>query len=563
MRAEELDSAIKDKPSEPGVYIFRDDEVPIYIGKAVEIKDRLKSYKDPRTPRIGKMVQRADEIDYRTTDDEKEALLLEANLIKKFQPKYNIRLKDSKSYPVIQITDHEYPAIEATRDPDEEATVFGPFTEMGRVENAIKAIRDLYGIRGCSDRKFAGRDRPCLDYQMGICSAPCVGYVERDEYIEQVKKAKEFFRSDSSKLLERITEQMNQAAEEKRFERAGTLRDYRDDLENLRGNKNFRDTGIKHVLAVNQGLDRIGMVLLEKNTIKNKRFYRLNEQAESSLEALEAFIKQFYASDSLPERIVTEKQINDSEILEWLETEGVSTGEPEDGRERILMESAAEASKMSENLKMSKLGETLGIELERMECFDVSHTGGTDVVGSNVVFVDDEPVKSDYRRKKLVEENDDYENMYRLVKWRAKRAKEGRDDREDPDLVLIDGGKGQLKAASRAMKDVGWSRPVLAIVKPDDEILGSRKNPGINDETRQVLSAIRDEAHRFAINYHTSRRDSIDSVLEEIDGLGPETRKKLMKRFTLEDLENASRADIKTVDGIGDRLADRIKQLFD
>ncbi|WEL19791.1 excinuclease ABC subunit C [Candidatus Nanohalococcus occultus] len=563
MRSEDLDSVIEDKPSEPGVYIFREGEVPIYIGKAVEIKDRLKSYKDPRTPRIGKMVQRADEIDYRTTDDEKEALLLEANLIKKFQPKYNIRLKDSKSYPVIQITDHEYPAIEATRDPDEEATVFGPFTEMGRVENAIKAIRDLYGIRGCSDRKFAGRDRPCLDYQMGICSAPCVGYVERDEYIEQVRKAKEFFRSDSSKLLERITRKMNQAAEEKRFERAGTLRDYRDDLENLRGNKNFRDTGIKHVLAVNQGLDRIGMVLLEKNTIKDKRFYRLNEQAESSLEALEAFIKQFYASDSLPERIVTEKQINDSEILEWLETEGVSTGEPEDGRERILMESAAEASKMSENLKMSKLGETLGIDLERMECFDVSHTGGTDVVGSNVVFVDDEPVKSDYRRKKLVEENDDYENMYRLVKWRAKLAKEGRDDREDPDLVLIDGGKGQLKAASRAMKDVGWSKPVLGIVKPEDEILGSRKNPGINDETRQVLSAIRDEAHRFAINYHISRRDSIDSVLEEIDGLGPETRKKLMKRFTLEDLEKASRADLKTVDGIGDRLADRIKQLFD
>jgi len=560
MRTEELKDKIKEKPKGPGVYIFRDGKVPLYVGKAIDIQDRLRSYTDPRTTHIRNMVEKADNLGHRETEDEKEALLLEANLIKKYQPKYNIRLKDGKSYPVIQITDHEYPAIEATRDPDEDAIVFGPFTEMRRVENAIKAIRDLYGIRGCSDRKFSNRERPCLDYQMGICSAPCVGYIEKDEYNKQVQKAKDFFQTNERQLLNKIEKQMKEKADEKNFERAKTLKEYRNDLENLRGNKKLQETGIKHILAVGNQNSKIGFVLLEKNTMKDKRFYNLNENAENKVEALQAFIKQFYAKDSLPEAIVLEEPIQDSQIKNWLEDEGINFGEPKDGRERVLMDSAKGIAEKKVKTKMSKLGKILDLEINRVECFDVSHTGGKDVVGSNVVFEDDKPVKSDYRRKKLEEKNDDYDNMYQLLKWRAKRQKKGRDQRPEPDALLIDGGIGQLEAAAKALREIGWSKPVFGIVKPDDKILGLHRNPEIPDDTSQILSEIRDEAHRFAINYHKNRRDKINPVLEQIEGLGAQKRKNLMKKFSLEELKTADKQTIANIEGIGLELAERIKK---
>ena len=560
MNREKLNSIIEEKPKKSGVYIFRDEEeVPIYVGKAVHIQDRLRSYRDPRTVQIGKMVEKAESIDQRVTEDEKEALLLEANLIKKFQPRYNIRLKDSKSYPVIEITADKFPAIKATRDPDEEGTVFGPFTEMGRVENSIKAIRDMYGICSPKCKRKESKDDPCLDYQIGLCSAPYAGKISEKEYEKRVQKTKNFFQDDSSELLEKIKEKMDEASENQRFERAATLRDYLKDLENLRGNKRMRDSGIKHVLAVNDELDRVGLVILEENTIQDKNFYRMSEEAENRKEALEAFIKQFYATDSLPEKIIVETEIEDEEIMSWLESEGVGFSEPQDGRERVLMDSAQDAAERPEDTKMKNLGEILGLDVERMECFDVSHTGGSYVVGSDVVFEADEPMKSDYRRKKLKEENDDYENMYLLLKWRAERQVHGRDERPEPDLLLIDGGEGQLEAAAKALREVGWSMPVFGIVKPDDKILGLHRNPEIPEEISQILSAIRDEAHRFAKNYHTSRRDSIEPVLEEIEGLGKEKRKALMKKFTIEELENASVDDIQEVDGIGPELAERVK----
>lgn len=560
MKKKELNSIIEEKPSNSGVYIFRDrDDFPIYVGKAVNIRDRLRSYKDPRTAQIGKMVEKAKSIDQRVTEDEKEALLLEANLIKKFQPRYNIRLKDSKSYPVIEITNDKFSAIRATRDPNEDATVFGPFTEMGRVENSIKAIRDIYGICSPKCKRKESEGNPCLDFQIGLCSAPYAGEISEQDYNKGVEKAKKFFQEDPVKLIGEIRTKMTEASEEKRFERAATLRDYVNDLENLSGNKRIKDTGIKHILAVNEDLDRIGIVVLEENTIKSKNFYRLTGNADSSKKALEIFVKQFYASDSLPEKIVVETSVSDSEIISWLDSEGVELSEPEDGRERVLMDSAQDAAERPEDTKMHDLGEILGIDVDRIECFDVSHTGGTDVVGSNVVFQEDEPVKSDYRRKKLSEQNDDYDNMYQLLKWRAKRQVHGRDGRPEPDLLLIDGGEGQLNAAANALREVGWSMPVFGIVKPDDKILGLHRNPDIPDDVGQVLSAIRDESHRFAKNYHKSRRDSIDPVLEKIKGLGEEKRKTLMKEFSLEELREVSSQDIQKVEGIGPKMAKRIK----
>jgi excinuclease ABC subunit C len=563
MDRETLDKEIEDKPRKAGVYIFRSGEVPIYIVKAVNSMERLKSYRDPRTAQIGKMIEKADSIDHRTTEDEKEALLLEANLIKKFQPKYNTRLKDSKSYPVIQFTDDKFPAIEATRSPDEKSTVYGPFTSMKRVQTSIKAIRDTYGICSPKCKRKESENDPCLDYQIGLCSAPYAGKISAEKYQEKLEKAREFFEKDDETLKHEIKEKMEKASEEKRFERAGTLRDYIENLEKLKGGRELRESGIKHVIAVNKGLDRIGLVTVEDNRIQDKESYKLNESAENRKEALEVFISQFYARDSLPEEIVLEEMIEDEEIISWLEDEGLKFLEPENGRERVLTDSAKTMAERPEKKKMEDLGETLGLDIERMECFDISHTGGKDVVGSNVVFENDRPIKSDYRRKKLVQENDDYENMYQLLKWRAQRQVHGKDERPEPDLLLIDGGKGQLKAAAEALREVGWSKPVFAIVKPDDDILGLHRDPEIDEKTGQILSAIRDEAHRFAKNYHESKRDSIEPLLEKIEGLGKEKRKALMKEFNVEKLDKIDKKEIKKVEGIGDRLAEKIKEFLE
>ena len=564
MNREKLDEEIEGKPEEAGVYIFRDGEVPVYIGKAVDIRDRLKSYRDPRSTRIGKMVEKADSIDHRVTGDEKEALLLEANLIKKFQPKYNTRLKDSKSYPVIQFTSDKFPAIEATRDPDESATVFGPYTSMKRVQNTIKAVRDIYGITSPKCKRRESKGDPCMDYQIGLCSAPYSGKIEPEKYMENLEKAREVFEKSPEKLLEELESGMEKASREKSFERAATLRDYIENLESLGGDKSFSETGLTHVIALNKAIDRVGLLVMEESTIKEKNFYRLNENAESEEEALKAFITQFYATDSLPEKIITEKKLEDEEILAWLESEGVKYTGPEDGRDRVLIDSAKSAAERPQDTKMKDLGDILDLKVDRMECFDVSHTGGKNVVGSNVVFEDDEPVKSDYRRKKLKEQNDDYENMYQLLKWRAERHIHGRDERPEPDLLLIDGGRGQLKAAAKALRGVGWSKPVFGIVKPDDKILGLHRNPEIPDKTGQILSAIRDEAHRFAKSYHESKRDEINPILEEIPGLGEEKRKALMQEFTIEELREASSDDVEEkVDGIGEKLSEKVKEYIE
>ena len=562
MNRVKLDEEINGKPEKTGVYIFRDEEVPVYIGKAVDIKERLKSYRDPRSTRIGKMLEKADSIDSRVTEDEKEALLLEANLIKKFQPKYNTRLKDSKSYPVIQFTSDKFPAIEATRDPEESATVFGPYTSMKRVQNSIKAIRDTYGITSPKCKRKESEDDPCMDYQIGICSAPYAGKIEAENYTENLREARESLEQGPEELIDHLKSKMKEASEENKFERAATLRDYIEDLKKLGGDKNFSETGMKHVIALNKALDRVGLIEIEASTIQKKEFYRLNENAEKPEDAYKAFITQFYAADSLPEEIVAEKKIDDKEITSWLESEGTNYKAPEDGRDRVLIDSAKSAAKRPQDTKMKDLGEILGLKVDRMECFDVSHTGGKNVVGSNVVFEDDEPVKSDYRKKKLKEENNDYENMYKLLKWRGERQIKGRDERPEPDILLIDGGEGQLNAAAEALREIGWSMPVFGIVKPDDKILGLHRNPEIPDQTGQILSAIRDEAHRFAKKYHESKRDQINPLLEEIEGLGKEKRKKLMKKFTLEHLEEASKEEIKNTDGIGEELAEKIKQFF-
>ena len=562
MEPERLDEFIRKAPTEPGVYTFREGERVLYVGKAVNIRERLRSYRDPRTPRIGKMVERAETVETEQTQDERKALLLEANLIKRYQPRYNTRLKDGKTYPVIELTEHRFPQIRLSRDPDADSMVFGPFTSVGEVETGIKAFRDLYGLRACSDHTVQNRDRPCVPYQMGLCSAPCAGLITEDEYSERVETVRSFFREETVPVMNELTERMNEAADERRYERAETLKGYREALTALAEGRDETE-GETHAVAVGRKKS-IGRVIMEKNSITEKKRHLLAGESVSDREAVSAFVQQFYSRTELPERIVTEKVPHDDVVLRWLESESTAIEEPKSGRDRVLIDSARSAATADHRGKepgITAIEESLNRDVRRIEGFDISHTGGKDTVGSNVTFEGGTPKKGDYRYKTL-EGNDDYRNMEELLRWRGERARDGRDRRPDPDLFLIDGGKKQIKAAVSGLDSSGWdvSASVLGILKPEDRIVGNVRDPDMPKEGRRLLASVRDEAHRFAKKGHTKRRDKVESVIEEIEGVGPALRSRIVSEFTIEDIKRKEKQELRRIEGVGPALAERIKK---
>jgi excinuclease ABC subunit C len=590
-------------PAEPGVYQFLDGERVLYVGKAVDLRNRVRSYADhrdgeagsnrangeavsgPRSERIRQMVDRADDIDIAVTDTESQALLLEANLIKRHRPKYNVRLKDDKSYPLVALTDHEYPRIRITRDPESGSTVFGPFTEKGTVETVCKALRDVYGLRGCSDHKFANRDRPCLDYDIGLCSAPCTGEISEGGYLDDVGAVTRFFNGETGVLTEPLEREMAQAAQDERFERAATLRDMLDAVER------FRETGGEAVTSAESGRRRtdvlgvslagreptVALLRAEDGQLIDREQHSLavpdgDESDESGLNrsdpgaVLGAFVPQYYAGTELPDRILCPEHPVGEGLDSWLAGVGVELSVPGAGREATLIDLAMKNARRQERDRdgTTALAAALGVEsADRIEGFDVSHAQGRAVVGSNVCFVGGSPDKSGYRRKKLDEENDDYANMRRLIEWRAERAVEGRDDRPDPDLLLIDGGEGQLGAARDALDAVGWGVPAVALAKAGEVVITADRAYDWDggDEKLKLLQRVRDEAHRFAVQYHETLRDEVSTALDEIDGVGPETRKRLLGRFgSVDGVRETTVAELQEIDGIGERTAERIDQ---
>jgi len=601
-------------PREPGVYQFQavgsprdpsgasdersdppDGDRVLYVGKAVDLRDRVRSYADPRGERIRRMVERADRIDYSVTDTETQALLLEANLIKRFQPRYNVRLKDDKSYPLVQLTDHEFPRIEITRDPDPEATarrradggapagdpaasgprVFGPFTEKTRVETVVKALRETYGVRGCSDHKFANRDRPCLDYDIGLCTAPCTGEIDRESYVADVESVVRFFEGETGVLADPLRREMERAAENREFERAANLRDRLDAVEGFHGGAGEAvasqgDERAVDVLGVALEGDSATVARLHSESgqlVERDRFAVSVPEGDADTRAgavLSAFVPQYYAERELPDALLLSER-PDREVLDWLDREGVAARVPGAGREATLVDLALKNARRgaSEPDALAALRDALGLDAvpRRIEGFDVSHAQGKAVVGSDVAFADGSPDKSGYRRKKLDDRNDDYGNMYDLVRWRAERALAGRDDRPDPDLLLIDGGEGQLGAAREALADAGWDVPAIALAKDEEVVVtpdGTYDWP--SDAARlHVLQRVRDEAHRFAVQYHQSLRDDVSTELDNVPGVGPATRRKLLRRFgSVEGLRAASAAELREVDGVGEKTAETL-----
>jgi excinuclease ABC subunit C len=578
MDAAAVRSRASDLPDEPGVYQFLAGDRALYVGKAVSLRDRVRSYADPRSPRIARMVKAASEIEIAVTDTETQALLLEANLIKRHAPRYNVRLTDDKSYPLLQLTDHAFPRIEITRDPEEGATVFGPYTDKGRVETVLKALREQFGVRGCSDHKFAGRDRPCLDYEMGLCTAPCTGEIGEAAYLDDVESVKRFLEGARGVLAEPIEAAMAEAAASEEFERAAHLRDRLEAVEAFHGERSeavrSSDRRTMDVLGAVVEADRavVARLRAEGGQLIERERYVLEapetaDDAGDSTDAgavLAAFVPQFYAERELPGALVLSHGHGDDELAAWLEAEGVEVLVPGAGREAKLVDLALKNARRGDLGRdgVTALARSLDLDSAAIiEGFDVSHARGASVVGSDVRFVDGEPEKSGYRRKKLTDRNDDYANMRELIAWRARRAIEGRDDRSDPDLLLIDGGEGQLAAAREALRAVGWMVPAVALAKAEETVItaeGPRDWPGDAPQVR-LLRRVREEAHRFAVEYHRGLRDDVSTVLDGIEGVGPERRRRLLRRFgSTEGVREASVGELAEVDGIGRETADRI-----
>jgi len=581
-----------DLPDEPGVYQFREGDRTRYVGKAVSLRDRVRSYADPRSPRIASMVERADEIEIAVTDTETQALLLEANLIKRLAPRYNVRLTDDKSYPLVQLTDHEFPRIEITRDPEEGATVFGPYTDKGRVETVLKAIRETFGLRGCSDHKFAGRDRPCLDYEMGLCTAPCTGEIGAAAYLADVDSVERFLEGATGVLAEPIEEEMAEAATNEEFERAANLRDRLEAVEAFHGERSAAvrssDRRTMDVLGAVLENDRavVARLRAEGGQLVDRERHVLDApeavatdgagmaaapgtasdpgDATDAGAMLAAFVPQFYAERELPDALVLSHGHGDDELAAWLDREGVDVSVPGAGREAKLVDLALKNARRGGvgRDRVTALARALDLDSAAViEGFDVSHAGGDAVVGSDVRFVDGEPEKSGYRRKKLTDRNDDYTNMQELVAWRARRAVEGRDDRSDPDLLLIDGGEGQLAAAHGALREADWEVPAVALAKAEETVItadGPREWPPDAPQVR-LLRRVREEAHRFAVQYHRGLRDEVSTVLDSIEGVGPERRRRLLRRFgSVEGVRAASIDELSAVEKIGRETAGRI-----
>ncbi|GAB3420650.1 excinuclease ABC subunit C [Haloparvum alkalitolerans] len=569
-----------DLPAEPGVYQFQDGDTTLYVGKAVDLRARVRSYADPRSGRIRGMVDRADGIDFAVTDTETQALLLEANLIKRLQPRFNVRLKDDKSYPLVQFTDHPVPRIEVTRDPEEGATAFGPYTNKGRVETVVKAVRETYGLRGCSNHKYSDRDRPCLDYEMGLCTAPCTGEIDPETYREDVTAARRFFEGETGALADPIRREMEAAAEREEFERAANLRDRLAAVEAFHGGgseavagRPSAETTDVLAAAVEGGSPRVARLHSERGQLVDRSRHRLDAPtgedgtaADTPAAVLGAFLTQYYTERDLPDVVLLAERPPDEDVIDWLAREGVDVRVPGAGREAKLVDLALKNARRrgGRDDELGALADRLGIDRpDRIEGFDVSHAQGTAVVGSDVCFVDGSAETADYRRKKLPERNDDYANMRALIRWRATRAVEDEDDRPDPDLLLIDGGEGQLAAARDALAETGWDVPVVALAKAEETVItpdGPRDWPDDAPELH-LLQRVRDEAHRFAVQYHQTVRDEVSTVLDDVPGVGPETRRRLLRRFgSVGSVRDASVEDLTDVDGVGQKTARTIAE---
>ena len=605
---------LKKLPHKPGVYLMRDaDDTIMYVGKAVDLHKRVQSYFRTRIvgrgPQIEQMVSRVARFEYIVTDSEMEALVLENNLIKENRPRYNTMLKDDKTYPFIKVTvSEEYPRILFSRlMKKDKARYFGPFPSADAVREAIELVNKLMGLRTCNRvlPRDIGKDRPCLNYHMGYCTAPCAaGKITKEEYGDRVEKAIDFLSGNYSAVIEDLTKKMEQASQEMRFEDAAKYRDRRNSVRVIEQKQKMTDADMEDrdiiALAKEEQDVVVQVFFVREGKIIGREHYYMKDQgvfddeAGGSSAVLQNFVKQFYGGTPfVPRELLLQEKIPDQDMIEkWLsERRGsrVHLFVPERGTNKRLMELASQNASLilsqdKERLKREE-GRTIGAvkeiaklldlrKLQRMEAFDISNISGFANVGSMVVFEGGKPKRSDYRKFRIqtVAGTDDYACMKEVIERRFTHGLRKQDSfSKFPDLLLMDGGRGQVNIALQVLRELNISVPVCGMVKDDNHRTRGLyyHNVELPIDTRsegfQLITRIQDEAHRFAIEYHRSLRSKaqVHSTLDEIPGVGPARRKALMRHFaSIEELREATPEKIAEVPEISENQAKAIYDFF-
>ena len=616
-----FEEELKKLPREPGVYIMRDDkDVILYVGKAINLHNRVRSYfreNIGRGPAIDQMVSLIARFEYIVTDSELEALVLENNLIKENSPKYNTLLKDDKTYPYIKVTvGEDYPRILFSRTmKKDKSRYFGPYTSAAAVKDTIELLNKLYQLRTCNRvlPRDTGLERPCLNYHIKQCLAPCQGYVSKEEYRQQVAGALEFLNGNYSPILKDLEEKMNKAAEELEFEEAARYRDLLSSVRQVSQKQKITE-GVgedKDILALYQDETEavVQVFFVRDGKLIGREHYYMTHVPENNKPAiLQDFVKQFYAGTPfIPRELMLQYEIEDTELIEkWLsERKGsrVYLKVPKIGSKEKLVELAAQNAKLVLSQDREKLkreeGRTIGAVKEisdllqlpltgtaRMEAYDISNINGFENVGSMVVYEKGKPKRSDYRKFKIksVSGPDDYACMREVLTRRFRHGMEESKELEEqemdqeygsftkfPDLILMDGGRGQVNIALSVLEELGIDIPVCGMVKDDNHRTRGLYYHNIelpidtHSEGFKLITRIQDEAHRFAIEYHRSLRSKtqVKSVLDDIPGVGPARRKALMRHFkSLEEIRQASVEELMEIPEMNERTAEEIVAFF-
>lgn len=614
-----IDEELKKLPAKPGVYIMHDEQDTIlYVGKAVNLRNRVRSYfreNIGRGPQIDKMVSLIARFEYIVTDSELEALILENNLIKEHLPKYNTLLKDDKTYPYIKVTVGEaYPRILFVREmKKDKARYFGPYTSAGAVKDTIELLNKLYKLRTCNRSlpKDIGEGRPCLNYHIGQCSAPCQNLVSREEYREQVEKALNFLNGNYQPILKELQGKMQDAAEKMEFEEAAKYRDLFNSVKSVSQKQKISDSvgEDRDIIALAED-DRDAVVQVffvrDGRLIGREHFYMTHIEGQKKSRILQEFVKQFYAGTPfIPREIMLQYEVEEQTLIEqWLteKKEGrVKLIVPKIGTREKLVELAAQnaslvLSKDKERIAreesrttgaVKEIADLLGLPgIVRMEAFDISNISGFANVGSMVVFEKGKPKRSDYRKFRIqsVAGPDDYACMREVLTRRFRHGMEEQSKLKEqdldnslgsftrfPDVLMMDGGRGQVNIALSVLEELNIHIPVCGMVKDDNHRTRGLYYNNVElpidsrSEGFKLITRIQDEAHRFAIEYHRSLRSKsqVKSVLDEIPGVGPARRKALMRHFkSIEDVKNATVEELCRVPEIPVNVAEQIAGFF-
>lgn len=613
-----IDDELKKLPNKPGVYIMKDkDGEIIYVGKAISLKNRVRQYfrtTENHPPKVRAMVKHIQEFEYIIVDNEVEALILEANLIKKHKPKYNILLRDDKQYPYIKVTTNEkYPRVLKTRRVLKDgAKYFGPYPSAYAVNDTIDIIRNLYPIRTCNQNleKNQGRARPCLNYYIDRCLGPCQGNVDEERYNSMIEEIIMFLNGKEDKLIKLIEEKMYKASQELDFESAAKYRDQINSLNTILEKQKIVSSNLvdQDVIGMAKGVDEvcIQVFFIRAGKVVGREHFILSDTFnEDRKEILSSFIKQYYLGTAyVPKEIFIEEEIDELEpISRWLsEKRGskVTIRVPKRGEKSQLMEMVKKNAmdmlnqygdkflrKQRENQKaLGELQQALDLEKPpaRIEAYDISNISGIFPVGSMVVFEQGEAKKSDYRRFKIktVDTPDDYKSMAEVLNRRFTRGlKEKELIKENrikikgfstfPDLVMVDGGKGQVNIALGVLKELGLDIPVCGLVKDDFHntrgIIFNNEEINLDEDSYgfKLIYKIQEEAHRFAISYHRSLRSKkmFKSELDDIKGIGEKRKRELFKHFhTIDNIKKASVEELTKVEGMNRRVAKDLYEHF-